>query len=125
LPGVETTDPAFGLPAIWIDASAREQAQAMGYTVVDAGTVIATHLNHLITTHAAELLGRQEVQQLLDHLAKEMPKMVEDLVPKLIPLSVLQKSCKTCCWKAYISVICVPLSRPCLSRRCIPRMPMN
>jgi len=91
LPGVETTDPAFGLPAIWIDASAREQAQAMGYTVVDAGTVIATHLNHLITTHAAELLGRQEVQQLLDHLAKEMPKMVEDLVPKLIPLSVLQK----------------------------------
>jgi flagellar biosynthesis protein FlhA len=91
LPGVETTDPAFGLPAIWIDASMREQAQSMGYTVVDAGTVIATHLNHLITTHAAELLGRQEVQLLLDHLAKEMPKMVEDLVPKLLPLSVLQK----------------------------------
>lgn len=91
LPGVETTDPAFGLPAIWIDASLREQAQSMGYTVVDAGTVIATHLNHLITTHAAELLGRQEVQQLLDHLAKEMPKMVEDLVPKLLPLSTLQK----------------------------------
>ncbi|MBC3870138.1 flagellar biosynthesis protein FlhA [Undibacterium oligocarboniphilum] len=91
LPGVETTDPAFGLPAVWVDASLREQAQSMGYTVVDAGTVIATHLNHLITTHAAELLGRQEVQQLLDHLAKEMPKMVEDLVPKLLPLSTLQK----------------------------------
>ncbi|MFZ6773696.1 flagellar biosynthesis protein FlhA [Undibacterium sp. SXout7W] len=91
LPGQETTDPAFGLPAVWIDASMREQAQTMGYTVVDAGTVIATHLNHLITSNAAELLGRQEVQQLLDHLAKEMPKMVEDLVPKLLPLSVLQK----------------------------------
>ncbi|MFZ4529231.1 MAG: flagellar biosynthesis protein FlhA [Undibacterium curvum] len=91
LPGVETTDPAFGLPAVWIDGSMREQAQIMGYTVVDAGTVIATHLNHIITTHAAELLGRQEVQSLLDHLAKEMPKMVEDLVPKMLPLSVLQK----------------------------------
>jgi flagellar biosynthesis protein FlhA len=91
LPGVLTTDPAFGLPAVWIDASVREQAQAMGYTVVDAGTVIATHLNHLITTHAAELLGRHEVQQLLDHLAKDTPKLIEDLVPKLLPLSTLQK----------------------------------
>jgi flagellar biosynthesis protein FlhA len=69
----------------------REQAQAWGYTVVDAGTVIATHLNHVITSHAADLLGRQEVQQLLDHLGKESPKLVEDLVPKLIPLSTLQK----------------------------------
>lgn len=91
LPGAETTDPAFGLPAIWIDASMREQAQSMGYTVVDAGTVIATHLNHLITSHAAELLGRQEVQSLLDHVAKDSPKLVEDLVPKLIPVSTLQK----------------------------------
>ncbi|GAB3537527.1 flagellar biosynthesis protein FlhA [Noviherbaspirillum agri] len=91
LPGTVTTDPAFGLPATWIDAGLRDQAQAMGYTVVDAGTVIATHLNHLITTHAAELLGRQEVQQLLDHLGKESPKLVEDLVPKLLPLSTLQK----------------------------------
>ena len=69
----------------------REHAQALGYTVVDAGTVVATHLNHLITLHAAELLGRQEIQQLLDHLAKESPKLVEDLVPKLISLSTLQK----------------------------------
>ncbi len=91
LPGPLTTDPAFGLPATWIDASLREQAQAMGYTVVDAGTVVATHLNHLITSHAAELLGRQELQQLLDHLAKESPKLVEDLVPKMISLSTLQK----------------------------------
>jgi len=91
LNGTATKDPAFGLPAIWIDTSQRDQAQAYGYTVVDASTVVATHLNHLILTHAAELLGRQEVQQLLDHLAKEMPKLVEDLVPKVIPLGVLQK----------------------------------
>ena len=91
LPGAVTKDPAFGLPATWIDASMREQAQAMGYTVVDAGTVVATHLNHLITTHASDLLGRQEVQQLLDHVGKEAPKLIEDLVPKTIPLSTLQK----------------------------------
>ena len=91
LPGTMTSDPAFGLPATWIDAALRDQAQAMGYTVVDAGTVIATHLNHVITSHAAELLGRQEVQSLLEHLGKEAPKLVEDLVPKLLPLSALQK----------------------------------
>jgi flagellar biosynthesis protein FlhA len=91
LPGTATTDPAFGLPATWIDAGLRDEAQSMGYTVVDAGTVVATHLNHLITTHAAELLGRMEVQALLDHLAKETPKLVEDLVPKVVPLATLQK----------------------------------
>jgi len=91
VPGTPAKDPAFGLPAIWIDAAQKERAQAYGYTVVDASTVIATHLNQLLLSHAAELLGRQEVQQLLDHLAKEMPKLVEDLVPKLIPLGTLQK----------------------------------
>jgi flagellar biosynthesis protein FlhA len=91
LPGMLTTDPAFGLPAVWIDNAMREQAQTMGYTVVDAGTVVATHLNHLITTHAAELMGRQEVQMLLDHLAKDAPKLVEDMVPKMLPLGTLQK----------------------------------
>jgi flagellar biosynthesis protein FlhA len=91
LNGTATKDPAFGLPAIWIDATQRDQAQAYGYTVVDASTVVATHLNHLILTHAAELLGRQEVQQLLEHLAKEMPKLLEDLVPKVLPLGILQK----------------------------------
>ncbi len=91
LPGPATTDPAFGLPAVWIDAGLREQAQTMGYTVVDAGTVIATHMNHLITTHAAELLGRQEVQQLLDHLSKDSPKLVEDLIPKMLSVSTLHK----------------------------------
>ncbi|WP_305089125.1 flagellar biosynthesis protein FlhA [Massilia sp. YIM B04103] len=91
LQGMETTDPAFGLPAVWIDAAQRDEAQSMGYTVVDAGTVVATHLNHLITTHASELLGRAEVQSLLDHLGKDAPKLVEDLVPKMISLSGLQK----------------------------------
>ena len=91
LNGTVTTDPAFGLPAVWIDITQRDQAQAYGYTVVDASTVVATHLNHLILTHAGELLGRQEVQQLLDHLAREMPKLVEDLVPKILPLGTLQK----------------------------------
>lgn len=91
LAGQITTDPAFGLPAVWIDAGLRDEAQSMGYTVVDSGTVIATHINHIISMHAAELLGRQEVQQLLDHIAKESPKLIEDLVPKLMPLSVVQK----------------------------------
>ncbi|MEZ0231350.1 MAG: flagellar biosynthesis protein FlhA [Methylophilaceae bacterium] len=91
LPGAATTDPAFGLPAIWVDSGLRDQAQGMGYTVVDAGTVIATHLNHIITTNAAELLGRQEVQQLLDHVGKESPKLIEDLVPKMLSLSTIQK----------------------------------
>jgi flagellar biosynthesis protein FlhA len=91
LPGLVTVDPAFGLPAIWIDAGLKDEAQSMGYTVVDAGTVIATHLNHLITTHASELLGRMEVQALLDHMGKEAPKLVEDLVPKVVSLSTLQK----------------------------------
>ncbi|MDR5172564.1 flagellar biosynthesis protein FlhA [Methylobacillus flagellatus] len=91
LSGMATTDPAFGLPAVWIEANIRDQAQAMGYTVVDTSTVIATHLNHMITSHAAELLGRQEVQQLLDHVGKESPKLVEDLVPKALSLSSVQK----------------------------------
>ncbi len=91
LPGTPTRDPAFGLPAVWIDSGIKEQAQALGYTVVDASTVVATHLNHLIHQHAAELLGRQEVQQLLDRIAKESPKLTEDLVPKTITLTALQK----------------------------------
>ncbi|AMR80501.1 flagellar biosynthesis protein FlhA [Cupriavidus nantongensis] len=91
LPGAATRDPAFGLPAVWIDAGIKEQAQAYGYTVVDASTVVATHLNHVIHMHAAELLGRQEVQALLDRIAKESPKLTEDLVPKTISLTALQK----------------------------------
>ncbi len=84
-------DPAFGLPAVWIDASQRERAYALGYTVVDAATVVATHLNQVLIEHAAELLGREEVQALLDRFKKEAPKLVEDVVPTLVPVSVLHK----------------------------------
>ena len=91
LAGTPTQDPAFGLPAVWIDGSLRQQAQILGYTVVDACTVMATHLNHLIQTHAADLLGRQEVQQLLDQISKTEPKLTEDLVPKVLSLSTLHK----------------------------------
>jgi flagellar biosynthesis protein FlhA len=88
LPGTPAKDPAFGLPAVWIDAGVRDQAQLQGYTVVDASTVVATHLSNLIHVHAAVLLGRQETQNLLDHYAKQAPKLVE-LVPKLVPLRAL------------------------------------
>ncbi len=91
LPGNQTKDPAFGLPAVWIEASLREQAQAGGYTVVDAGTVVATHISHVLQGHAGALLGRQETQQLLDHLTRQWPKLVEDLVPKIISLATLQR----------------------------------
>lgn len=91
LPGPPTVDPTFGLPAMWITADVRDRAQAEGYTVVDCSTVIATHVNQLIYTHSTELLGRLEVQQLLDHLAKEAPKLVEDVVPKLLPVATVQK----------------------------------
>jgi flagellar biosynthesis protein FlhA len=91
LPGTPTTDPTFGLPAIWVDAHLRDQAQSLGYTVVDASTVVATHISNLLQSHASELLGREEVQQLLDHIAKEFPKLVEDLVPKIVPIGTLQK----------------------------------
>ncbi|MDR2260959.1 MAG: flagellar biosynthesis protein FlhA [Azoarcus sp.] len=91
LPGRETIDPAFGLPAYWIDNANREQAHALGYTVVDASTVVATHLNHVILSHAAELLGRQETQALLDYISKEIPKLVDDLVPKLLPIATVQR----------------------------------
>ena len=86
--GMHTRDPAFGLPAVWIDPQQTDDAQKMGYTVVDASTVVATHLNHIVGMNAAELLGRQEVQQLLDLLAKDSPKLVEDFVPKVVPLGV-------------------------------------
>ncbi|MDE2306310.1 MAG: flagellar biosynthesis protein FlhA [Gammaproteobacteria bacterium] len=89
--GTATRDPAFGLAAVWIDKARREQAQAQGYTVVDASSVIATHLSHLLQTHAHELLGHEEVQQLLNRLAKSAPKLIEDLVPKALPMSVVVK----------------------------------
>ncbi|WP_417330946.1 flagellar biosynthesis protein FlhA [Halomonas cupida] len=91
LDGTPTRDPAFGLAAIWIDASLREQAQVYGYTVVDASTVVATHLNHLLHRHAPEMLGRQEVQKLLDKLGEEQKALVEEVVPKAIPLTTFTR----------------------------------
>ena len=87
--GIETRDPAFGMEAVWIEPALRDQAQTLGYTVVDASTVIATHLSHVLQTHAHELLGYEEVQQLLNGLAKTAPKLVEDLVPKTMPLGTV------------------------------------
>ncbi|WP_372863029.1 flagellar biosynthesis protein FlhA [Spongiibacter sp.] len=89
LSGLPTKDPAFGMDAIWIDPSQRDQAQTLGYTVVDPCTVVATHLSQVIRQHAHELLGHEEVQQLLDRLAASDPKLVESLVPQQLPLSVV------------------------------------
>ncbi|MGA3156870.1 MAG: flagellar biosynthesis protein FlhA [Steroidobacteraceae bacterium] len=88
-PGIETKDPAFGMEAIWIEPGKREHAQTLGYTVVDASTVIATHLSHIIQTHAHELLGHEEVQQLLNGLGKSAPRLIEDLVPKQLALGIV------------------------------------
>ncbi|MFC0267331.1 flagellar biosynthesis protein FlhA [Kushneria aurantia] len=91
LEGRATTDPAFGLPATWIDAGQRDQAQIQGFTVVDASTVVATHLNHLLHKHAHEMLGRGEAQKLLDRLSAESPSLVEEVIPKQVPLTTLTR----------------------------------
>jgi flagellar biosynthesis protein FlhA len=91
LQGVETRDPAFGMDAVWIEPSMREHAQSLGYTVVDASTVIATHLSQLIAQHAHEILGHEEAQNLLNNLAKTAPKLVEDLVPKVLSVGAVVK----------------------------------
>ncbi|MEO3714784.1 flagellar biosynthesis protein FlhA [Roseateles sp. 2.12] len=89
--GTATTDPAFGLPATWIEERQREMAQMAGFTVVDCSTVIATHLSHLMQVHAARLLGRVEAQQLVDHLTKQQPQLIEDVIPKMVGIATLQK----------------------------------
>jgi flagellar biosynthesis protein FlhA len=91
LQGQETRDPAFGMPAMWIDPGSREHAQTLGYTVADAATVVATHLSQVLQEHAHELLGHQEVQQMLDVLSDSAPKLVENLTPNTVPLSVIVK----------------------------------
>lgn len=91
LKGIVTTDPSFGMEAVWIDTAQREHAQTLGYTVVDASTVVATHLSEILQQHAHELLGYEEVQQLLDLLDKIAPKLVEELVPKQLSMSLLLK----------------------------------
>ncbi len=89
LEGIPGKDPAFGLDALWILPTLRAQAEASGYTVVDPATVMATHLSHLVREQAPELLGHEEVQQLLATLARSAPKLAEDLTPKTLPLSVI------------------------------------
>lgn len=91
LPGQKTKDPAFGLDAVWVDAEQRDHAQSLGYTVVDASTVVATHLSEILQSHAHELLGHDEVQQLLESLGRSAPKLVEDLVPQTLSLSLFLK----------------------------------
>jgi len=91
LPGTRTTDPAFGLPAVWIEERHKEMAQMAGFTVVDCATVVATHLSHLMQVHAAKLLGRVETQQLVEHVTKLAPKLIEDVVPKMVGIATLQR----------------------------------
>ena len=91
LPGTKCVDPAFGLPAVWIEERQRESAQMAGYTVVDCPTVVATHLSHLMQVNAARLLGRNEVQMLVEHVTKLAPKLIEDVIPKMIAIAPLQK----------------------------------
>ncbi|HIM44341.1 MAG TPA: flagellar biosynthesis protein FlhA, partial [Deltaproteobacteria bacterium] len=91
IPGVDTVEPAFGLPAIWIAEEDEERAQFAGYTVVDLPTVLATHLTEVLKNHAFEFIGRQETQKLIDSHAESEPKVVEELIPSLLSLGVVQK----------------------------------
>jgi flagellar biosynthesis protein FlhA len=91
LPGKVCKDPAFGLDAVWIETNQKDHAQTLGYTVVDPGTVVATHLSHLLQAHAHELFGYEDAQKILENLAKSAPKLVEDLVPKILPLGLVVK----------------------------------
>jgi flagellar biosynthesis protein FlhA len=89
--GIPTKEPVFQLPALWVQEKRKDEAQFSGYTVVDISTVIATNLTEVIRTHADELLSRQDVQKLLDRLAQNYPKVVEELVPNILPLGLIQK----------------------------------
>lgn len=89
--GTATTDPAFGLPAHWIDEQQKETAQMVGFTVVDSETVMATHLSHLMQVQASKLLSRTETQQLVEHVTKLAPKLIEEVVPKMVSVAVFQK----------------------------------
>src|SRR5690606_25582183 len=92
--GIETKEPVFGLPALWISERQREQAQIAGYTVVDGPTVIATHLSETVRKYGHELVGRQELQYLIDNIAKSHPKVVEELIPNVLPLGTVLKVCQ-------------------------------
>ena len=94
VPGIETTEPAFGLPALWITEEYKEQADQLGYTVVDCATVVATHLSEILKDNAHELVGRQEMQELIDVFAQRSPKMIEDLIPEKLQLGDILKVVK-------------------------------
>lgn len=91
IPGIKVVDPTFGMPAIWISPNQRDDAISKGYTVVEPAVVLATHLDHLVHQHANELLGRQETQDLLDHFKTSYPKLVEDVIPKVVSVANLQR----------------------------------
>ncbi len=91
LEGIKTREPAFGIPAVWIPSDAGENARSKGYTVVDSVSVLGTHLSELIRRHAYELLSRQDTKNILDRVAEDNPKVIEDLVPKLLPMAIVQK----------------------------------
>jgi len=95
IPGLQTFDPAFGLPARWIEERDRDRASAAGYAVVDASTALSTHLSEIVRGHAPELLTRQRVQDLLDQFAEDAPKVVEELVPSVVPLSLLHRTLRS------------------------------
>ena len=92
--GIKTKEPVFGLPALWISEKEKEKAQVSGYTVVDPSTIIATHLSEIIKSYAHELLTRQEVQNILDSVSRQYPKLVEELTPSILPLGSIQKVLK-------------------------------
>jgi len=95
VPGIEVRDPAFGLPAVWIQERDRERATSLGYAVVDASTAVATHLAEVVRRHAADLLGHQQVRQLLDRMSERAPKLVEDVVPSIVSVSVLHRTLRS------------------------------
>lgn len=89
--GVQVKDPTYGMPAVWIDRVQRDDAMSRGYTVVEPAVVMTTHLDHLVRAHSHELLGRQETQDLLDHFKSTSPKLIEDVVPKIVSVATLQR----------------------------------
>ncbi len=117
--GIPTFEPSFHLPAIWITESQRERAESLGYTVVDPPSIIATHLTEVIRSHIAELLTRQDVQNLVNNLKESNPVLVDELVPKLLALAKYRRFCRIFLQREFPSAICLR----CLRRlRIMPRL---
>ena len=117
MPGIPTTEPAFGLPAVWIDENQHAEAEALGYTVVDGESVIVTHLTETIRRHAAELLTRQDVKQLLDQLKETNAAVVEEVVPDVLSLGEIQRVLQHCSPRASRSATSARSSRRSATRR--------